>query len=250
MVSPLHRVSVHDRDRGFEINYEQLAEFLTALAYPTRLELLDQLKVPRTLGDIHVRPTRAGGGSNPDRSLSRPAVLGHLEKLMEKGLVRTDEVEKAGRQVPRYAVNPARLYALMEELRRLSVTFAGRGRGPDATGTLAGGGPVEPVEGPRLLLVHGVYEGKHFPLTAETSQAGRWVIGRSRQNPVSLDYDPYVSTENAVITQEDERFVLTDLESKNGTSVNWEPLEPGGRRTLKPGDVIGVGWSRLSFIPA
>ncbi len=244
-----HPGSMPGNPQTAPINYVQLAGFLDALAYPVRLELLDKLRFPKTLGEIEVQPHRPGTQGSPDRSLARPTVLSHLEKLMQKGLVRTEQVEKAGRQVPQYAVDPSRLYALMEELRRLSVMFAGRGRPSDATGTLAGGTEVDAWEGPRLLLVHGVYEGKTFPLTDETAENGRWTIGRSRKLPIPLDYDPYVSSENAFITREKGSFRVTDLESKNGTTVNWEPLPPGGSRVLKPGDVLGVGWSRLSFIP-
>lgn len=229
-------------------DYARLAEVLKALAYPTRLELLDQLRMPRTLGEIDVSPTRTTSDANPDRSISRPAVLAHLQRLMETGLVRSEPVKKGGRDVPRYEVAPSRLYALMEELRRLSVTFAGRTPASEQTGTMAAEGPPRPVEGPRLMLVHGVYEGKHFPLSGPAADDG-WVIGRAATAEVCLDYDPYVSAENARVVRDAEGFTLTDLGAKNGTSVNWEPLEPGESRPLGPGDLIGVGWSRLSFIP-
>lgn len=231
------------------MDYATLAEFLGALAYPVRLQLLDALRFPRTLGEIRVAPHRALAGANPDRSLARPTVLGHLEKLVEKELVRVDHVEQGGKAVARYVVNPARLYALMEELRRLSVRHAGRGVAEDATGTVEPFVDVPPPEGPRLMLVHGVYEGKAFPLDASSAANDEWAIGRDRGLPVSLDYDPYVSATNAVVRRHGEGYAVADLGSKNGTSVNWVPLPPHGARLLRAGDVIGVGRSRLSFIP-
>ena len=97
--------------------------------------------------------------------------------------------------------------------------------------------------------MHGVYEGKAFALDRASAQDGRWVIGRKRGLAVALDYDPFVSTENAATTHQGGRYAVTDLGSKNGTSVNWTPLPSGGSRVLKPGEVIGVGRSLLSFLP-
>lgn len=227
-------------------DYAALAELLTVLAYPVRLELLDRLRVPRTLGQIQVSPHRRDSKANPDRRVSRVTVLGHLEKLLSVGLVHQDSVQQKGRTVPLYSVNASRLYAVMESLRRLGVIFAGQGAGPDQTGTLAEGHPRRAPRGPRLTLVHGVYEGKSFPLTPEATKDDRWVIGRDRDMAVALDYDPYVSQPNAEVRLEDGRYVIRDLKSKNGTTVNWIPVQPQGQE-LHAGDIIGVGWSRLSF---
>ena len=105
------------------------------------------------------------------------------------------------------------------------------------------------VAGPKLVLVHGVYEGKAFALSSETEQARGWLIGRRRDAPISLDYDPYVSTENAVVKRAGEGFRIEDLGSKNGTAINWEHLDERGTHQLRPGDVIGVGRSLLSYVP-
>jgi DNA-binding transcriptional ArsR family regulator len=240
---------VADRRTQEPVDYATLAEFLVALGYPTRLELLDQLRFPHTLGEIRLAPHRASGGS-PDRPAAKQTVQAHLDKLVEVGLVRTETVEQQGRDVPRYTVNPQKVYLVTEELRRLSTRYAGRGLSADATGTLAHAPTGAPVKGPRLLLVHGVYEGKAFPLDAASAEGGAWVIGRRAGLAVSLDYDPFISTENSVVRREGSAYTVTDLkESKNGTSVNWEPLARGATRTLETGDVIGVGRSLLSFLP-
>jgi DNA-binding transcriptional ArsR family regulator len=232
------------------VDYDGLAEFLSALAYPLRLELLDKLRYPQALGDIRLAPRRELPGARPTRPASKQAIHAHLGKLMEADLVRTDLLEMPeGKDQLRYVVNPPKLYALTEELRSLSVMYAGRGSIGDATGTLQGRELPDAVRGPRLVLVHGVYEGKAFPLDAKAAHDGRWVIGRKRGLAVTLDYDPFVSVENAVVQAKGDGFLLTDLaSSKNGTSVNWIPLAKGGSRPLRSGDIVGVGRSRLCFV--
>lgn len=243
------QVVMSERPRQAPVDYETLAEFLSALAYPMRLELLDLLRFPHTLAEIRLSPHRVEPGGNPDRPAAKQTILGHLDKLIDAGLVRTEEVEQQGRQVPSYTVNPQKLYALTEEMRRLSVRYAGTGVGGDETGTLAPAAARERVEGPRLVLVHGVYEGKSFPLNPKTATDGRWVIGRRSALAVSLDYDPFVSLENTAVVESGGRHRVVDLEaSKNGTSVNWAYLPRGGTRDLQTGDIIGVGRSTLLFL--
>jgi len=176
-------------------------------------------------------------------------VLAHLGKLEEAGLVRSEPVERAGRKVPCYFVNPLKLYEMTEELRRLTLLQAGRGLPADATGTLGGSAPSLAVHGPRLVLVHGIYEGRAYPLRASSARDGTWVIGRRRDLPIGLDYDPFVSVEHAEVRRAGEAFVLHDLpRSKNGTFVNWARLPKGGAHPLKAGDVVGVGRSLLVFV--
>jgi len=235
---------------GEPVDYEGLADFLSALAYPLRLELLDKLRYPQALGDIRLAPRRSLPGAREERSASKQAIHAHLARLQEADLVRTDVLPMSGgKDQLRYVVNPPKLYALTEELRRLSVMYAGKGPAGDATGTLQATDLPDAVRGPRLVLVHGVYEGKAFPLDAKTGPEGRWVVGRKRGLAVSLDYDPYVSVENAVVVARGGGHVVTDLAgSKNGTTVNWVPLAKGGSRPLRSGDIIGVGRSRLCFV--
>ncbi|HLE47820.1 MAG TPA: FHA domain-containing protein, partial [Candidatus Thermoplasmatota archaeon] len=107
-----------------------------------------------------------------------------------------------------------------------------------------------PTTGPRLVLVHGLYEGKSYALDPRLAPEGEWRIGRRRGIAVSLDYDPYISLENSVVRRTGDKLTIEDLPgSKNGTSVNWEPLAKGRAHVLKPVDVIGVGRSLLVFAP-
>ncbi len=244
---------VAERMAGTPLDYGTLAQFLQAMAYPARLELLDTLRVPQTLSEIRLT-ARRGAIGRPDRPAAKQTVQAHLDKLVDADLVRVEEVARDGRQIPRYVVNPPKVYAFLEELRRISVVYAGVGFAADATGTLSSTARPADAAGPRLVLVHGVYEGKSYTLTPSTASDDGWTVGRARECPISLDYDPYVSVAHARITRAhahpDSGFVITDLpESKNGTAINWRFLEPGGSRILRPGDVIGVGRSLLSFIP-
>lgn len=244
----LRGVPVREQDEP--VDYLRLAQFLDALAYPVRLELLHKLQFPQTVGEIEVTPHRRDERGSPERSLARQTVQGHLDKLMAAGLVVSEPVEQSGREVPVYRVEPSRLYALIEELRRLSVLYAGKGPGAEDTGTVSTRVQPQLVTGPRLVLIHGVYEGKAYPLDRSTMTDKRWTIGRDPEVPVALDYDPFVSSRNSVITRDrDGTFHITDLpDSKNGTTVNWVQLPEGGGQELRTGDVIGVGRSLLSFV--
>ena len=231
------------------VDYEALATFLASLAYPARLELLDTLRLPRTLGEIRLEPRRAGAPGEPSTIMARQTVQRHLDKLAEQDLVRVDETERGERGAAKYIVNPARLYAMIEELRRVSTLYAGVPGSADATGTLGRPRKRSRGAGPRLVLAHGVYEGKSFLLESSVPDRGQWTIGRDGRADIVLDYDPFISVENAMITHRDGAYHLRDLASKNGTFVNWEPLDVGQEIELHPADIIGVGRSLLVFAP-
>ena len=237
---------VPDPHRNVPVDYATLAEFLDALAYPLRLQLLDGLRFPHSLSEIRLSPHRREGGRTTDRPAARQTIQQHLDKLVDADLVQV--AQPGGGRVPTYTVNAAKLYELTEQLRLLSVRYAGRGAGPDATGTMAFASPAREPTGPRLVLVHGVYEGKSFALDSEAAPDERWTIGRRAGVSVSLDYDPFVSLEHAVVSRDRGHHVLADLGSKNGTSVNWNPLPRAGSRVLRTGDIVGAGRSLLSFV--
>jgi len=69
-------------------------------------------------------------------------------------------------------------------------------------------------------------------------------IGRSRQCDVVLD-DPNVSRQHAEIRPRGGSWVLTDLGSTNGSSINGRRL--AGPEVLKPGDELQVGTSTIRF---
>jgi pSer/pThr/pTyr-binding forkhead associated (FHA) protein len=103
------------------------------------------------------------------------------------------------------------------------------------------------VAGPCLVVVKGLDEGESYPLPPPFKK-GEWLIGRRRGLHVTIDYDPYVSTENTAIEWDAGTYYVRDLpDSRNGTTLNFQPIEKNERAPLRSGDVIGVGRSLLVF---
>lgn len=213
-----------------------LAATLDALSNPTRLAILRELRSPSSLGDI-----RVGEG----RTISRQAVRQHLDRLLDIGVVAT--VPAAREDRVRYVIEHRKLFAIAEEFRGLAnlrpaeEVVAGRTEVVPPAARPKGAGA------PRLVLVRGLREGTTFLLDAEGPRD--FVIGRRRDADCPLDYDPFVSSQNAVVRRDAEgRFSVRDAPgSRNGTTVNFEPLEPGAWRVLQHGDVVGVGHTALVF---
>jgi len=87
-----------------------------------------------------------------------------------------------------------------------------------------------------LHVIQGVDAGKKFPLID-----GAISVGRSSQNNVVLhSSEKSVSAHHAIIYKTDDRILLQDMESTNGTFVNNERVK---ERQLQTGDVVGFGKS-------
>ncbi|MDT5296737.1 MAG: hypothetical protein QOJ76_3617 [Acidobacteriota bacterium] len=69
-------------------------------------------------------------------------------------------------------------------------------------------------------------------------------VGRDSSNHIRLA-DSLLSRRHCLISREGEGFLLSDLESLNGTFVNGRPVR---RHTLAHGDQINIGESRLVFL--
>ncbi|GAB3278427.1 FHA domain-containing protein [Parasphingorhabdus pacifica] len=110
---------------------------------------------------------------------------------------------------------------------------------PAARGTGVVPHPRETVESQAYLLVsRGPEAGHRFVLTQEPIS-----FGRHRESDVFLD-DVTVSRHHAQILREEERYVLVDVGSLNGTYLNREPIE---RAELTDGDEIWIGKARFVF---
>jgi DNA-binding transcriptional ArsR family regulator len=235
-----------------DVDVPRLSALLDVLANENRLEILRQLREPRAASELRLRPPAARPGENPARPISKQAVRVHLARLEEIGVVTPRPGQRGRVAVDEYVVNQQRLFAIAEEFRRLGSL---RPLLPPGVEQTLDGAPMPrraASAGVRLVLVHGLDEGRTFPLSSQhVNGAGErgWVIGRRRGIAVSLDYDPYVSAENAEITSEAAgRYLLHDLRSsRNGTLLNWERLPKGGTCALATGDVIGAGHSLLLF---
>lgn len=84
---------------------------------------------------------------------------------------------------------------------------------------------------------------RSFPLAE-----GRTLVGRDPEADVPID-DEAVSRKHLEIESRGGVPIATDLDSRNGTALNGEPLERP--RRLRDGDVLSVGGSRLEVsLPA
>ena len=68
-------------------------------------------------------------------------------------------------------------------------------------------------------------------------------IGREEGNTIQLN-DERVSRFHVKIQEDQDKIVLTDLESTNGTKVNGEEIQ---LRILRYGDVVGIGRTTLVY---
>lgn len=230
-------------DEGSAFEEQQLVPRLECLASATRLRILRKLRSPSALRDLEVRKPREDGPAKP---LARQTVQQHLDRLVDQELVQRRSADRSYGETVEYVVDHQLLYALSEELRAMAR------RPPEAeperaTEPAPAEPPGEEAAGPSLLLVRGADVGRRYPLEAAGAEA-EWILGRRRDADVSLDHDPYVSAENARLLKRGSTYLVEDMpESRNGTQVNFEELEPGEPVELAPGDLVGAGRSILSF---
>jgi transcriptional regulator with GAF, ATPase, and Fis domain len=90
------------------------------------------------------------------------------------------------------------------------------------------------IAGPLKDSVHELGEGEELS------------VGRDSTNRLRLA-DSSLSRRHCLIRRADDRVLLTDLESLNGTFVNGRPVR---EHTLADGDLIAIGDSRLLFLTA
>jgi hypothetical protein len=97
-------------------------------------------------------------------------------------------------------------------------------------------------EGPRLIGVHGVYNGYTFTLSPAFTE-----IGRDLARGVALPQDHNVSRRHAAIQYADGEYIVTDEGSSNGTFINGVRLAAQSAHPLRPGDEVQFGASRFRF---
>ena len=91
------------------------------------------------------------------------------------------------------------------------------------------------------MIRTGSFEGARFELNG-----GETLIGRNPGTDITL-LDEGISREHAIVLYEDEqdRYVIEDLQSTNGTKVNGKRVRS---QALAPGDEIQIGHTRFEFV--
>jgi hypothetical protein len=95
----------------------------------------------------------------------------------------------------------------------------------------------DPRRGSAVLRVDG---------RTELLGASGGVLGRSRDTDITVD-DPNVSRHHAEVRPSGGSWIVRDLGSTNGVKVNGQRVDPARPQSLKPGDTIELGTSRLTF---
>jgi hypothetical protein len=110
--------------------------------------------------------------------------------------------------------------------------------------------PLPPDAQPRLLVLRGLKRNVEYPL-----YEGHNFIGRADEKPVDIDLDDqeapdrvWSSRQHALITFEEGKLVIEDLNSANGTFVNRARIYPGQKRDLAVGDVVHIGTVQMKVI--
>ena len=94
-----------------------------------------------------------------------------------------------------------------------------------------------------LILREGSGSGRRWVL-----DRAEMIIGRQEDCDIVLD-DRKVSRQHARIVRDRQGYMISDLDSKNGTFVNGEPVS--APRRLRDGDEIQIAWCfRLAFVDA
>jgi len=89
-----------------------------------------------------------------------------------------------------------------------------------------------------IIGMSGDVKGKTFQLDSDAT-----TIGRSKDNTIPID-NPTVSGHHCSIIRENDRFLLRDLESTNGTRLNAKDVQEA---KLHPKDLIQVGSVEFLF---
>ncbi|MBI2570500.1 MAG: FHA domain-containing protein [Candidatus Schekmanbacteria bacterium] len=109
----------------------------------------------------------------------------------------------------------------------------------DEPGTVMAGDGLTPKA--ILFVEEGDAKGVEFIM-----EKNEITIGRGPDNDIQLPNDTSISRHHARIAQENGQFVVTDLDSSNGTLVNGQPIT---RKVLALHDKILVGQTLLTLLP-
>ncbi|HEX5270601.1 MAG TPA: FHA domain-containing protein, partial [Gemmataceae bacterium] len=121
---------------------------------------------------------------------------------------------------------------------------------PSATAPPTQSDKLPPDAKPRLVVLRGLKINSEYPI-----YEGLNFIGRADEKPVDIDLDDqeppdrvWSSRQHALITFEDGKLSVEDLNSANGTFVNRTRIYPGQKRELAVGDVLQIGTVQMKLI--
>jgi DNA-binding transcriptional ArsR family regulator len=218
---------------GTSATATDLPRLLAVLASPLRLQLLRRLAQPAFVADLVA-----------ETGLTRQALSRHLDELLSAGLLSVRRVGRpGGLRATQYAASPTGLFAVKEELGSVELQAGLMRAVPMPTRAVQPPRPDAPSPGAGLLVIHGDAQGRWHPL----STASEWTLGRDPRAELPLSYDPFASALHAHLRLEGGTWLVRDLRSRNGTTVNFEALPAGQERVLRHGDVLGVGRSLFLF---
>jgi len=90
-----------------------------------------------------------------------------------------------------------------------------------------------------VIVISGPLKGQSYFVISKTPL----LIGRSEEANIRIDYDNFCSRKHALLFWENNRCVLKDLESTNGTFVNYERINKP--TVIKEGDIISLGETKI-----
>ncbi len=93
---------------------------------------------------------------------------------------------------------------------------------------------------PSLFILEGQDKGQLFSLDSDKS----YIIGRSPHNDIQIN-DRCASRHHLKILKKGEKYLLTDLNSENGTFANGKNIEPGVEVEVNEGTPIVIGMTIL-----
>jgi hypothetical protein len=185
---------------------ERFAEYESALAAELAGYLLE-----------HARRERLALMSRPVIEFETDERLGLGEFGIQTGAIHADDDERDAQPVPSDTAGRTMVYS---SAGRVAAPLEERARARSQTASL-------------------LYEGKRVVVGS-----GGATLGRSRQSDVVID-DPNVSRQHAEIRPRGGSWVLTDLGSTNGSTLNGRRIDHP--EVLKPGDEIGLGTAVVAF---
>lgn len=214
-----------------------LTTYLKAISHPKRLRILRLLAQPHTMEEIA-----------SELGVARQTAQDHVQQLYDAGLVVRMEGEGTTKPAFDYVVMPQRMFNLYEmigELSEIKPDVDERAEVRYATESFREGatrGPADP-DLPRLSIVHGLRIGQTLTLAGE----GPWLLGRDPSSAIPLEYDPFASNRHAEIQRAPGGFTLTDLHSRNGTSLDWRTVAKGSTVKLENGSLVRIGKTLMLF---